>query len=256
MNNTVTIIDEPKATLLSPTVGFAGTAFTITGDNLEDVESVNFIEEILQTPYPATFTKTILSGGSTKLTGLVPNIDTTHEHYIVRVENSLGKSDFCCFSPYQATQTNVQNISGDDVKQTSDRITVNAEISDTPSNEQGFQVLNLDYTPAKIGNKLIIQCELSLQSNFWGSAVVALFKDNETTPAKAWNYALLGLNFGQIAKLSYVADINSLGTQVWKVRIGRSAGTFPLIYLNRNSQNATPYAGAASSWIAITEIDN
>mgnify|MGYP003628327363 CR=1 FL=1 len=58
----------------------------------------------------------------------------------------------------------------------------------------------------------------------------------------------------QVDKLK--SGLNSLGTQVWKVRIGRSAGTFPLIYLNRNSQNATPYAGAASSWIAITEIDN
>ena len=258
MNSTVTFINKPQITALSPSVGFAGNAFTIQGHNLEDVETVYFIDSFGKS-YQATFnTYTIVgeSSDTVNITGTIPNIDTTLGEYVVRVQNSLGFDDHCCFSPYQATQTNVQNISGDDAKQVSDKITINAEISDTPTNTEGFEVLDLSYQPAKIGNKLIIQCEMSLQSNFWGSAVVALFKDNETSPSKVWNYALLGLNFGQIAKLSYVADIDNLNSQTWRVRIGRAAGTYPLIYLNRNSQSSTPYGGATSSWIAITEIDN
>lgn len=252
MHDILTFIHKPEITSFSPTVGFSGTAFMIQGNNLVDVEGVDFIDAFGNV-YQASFSYNSINQ---IINGSVPNIDTTLGEYVVRVKNSLGHSDWCCFTPYQATQTNITNISGDDAKQTSDKITVNAEINDTPDSSQGFEVMHLSYDPARIGNKLIIQCELSLQSSFWGSAVVALFKDNETTPAKVWNYALLGLNFGQIAKLSYVADINTLTAQTWRVRIGRAAGTYPLIYLNRNSQTATPYGGSTSSWIAITEIDN
>ena len=254
-NNILTFIDEPSITTFTPSVGFAGTQFTIQGDNLEDAETIYFIEAITNVSYFATFQK-IDSGGSTVIQGTVPDIDSTKRDYIVRIENSLGSHDWCCFSPYQATRTNISNISGDDSKQVFDKLTINAEISDAPTNTQGFQVLDLDYKPAKIGNKLLVQCELSLQSNFWGSAVVALFKDSEAFPRKAWNFGLQGLNFGQVAKLTYVADIDTLSTQYWKVRIGRAAGTYPLIYLNRNSQTFNAYNGNTSSVMVITEIDN
>ena len=82
------------------------------------------------------------------------------------------------------------------------------------------------------------------------------FKGSETTPRKVWNYSLLGLNFGQSAKIGYVAEAEATTTQTWSVRVGRAAGTFPIIYVNRDSSTTLPYGGAASSWMSITEIDD
>ena len=131
-----------------------------------------------------------------------------------------------------------------------------AEISDTPTNTQGFEILDLSYTPVSPSTKLIVQCQLSLQSNFWGSAVIALFKDSETTPRKVWNYSLLGMNMGQVAKMGYLVESTSMSSQTWRVRVGRAENTYPTIYINRNSQSSTPYGGATSSWMSITEIDS
>lgn len=86
--------------------------------------------------------------------------------------------------------------------------------------------------------------------------MIALFKGNETTPRKVWNYVLLGTNFGQVAKLGYVADSENLSPQTWRVRLGRAEGTLPIIYVNRNAATSTPYGGNTNSWAMITEIDD
>ena len=88
-NNILTFIDEPSITTFTPSVGFAGTQFTIQGDNLEDAETIYFIEAITNVSYFATFQK-IDSGGSTVIQGTVPDIDSTKRDYIVRIENSFN----------------------------------------------------------------------------------------------------------------------------------------------------------------------
>ena len=65
----------------------------------------------------------------------------------------------------------------------------------------------------------------------------------------------MGINFGQVAKLGIVEDSSSLSPQVWRVRVGRTHNTYPTIYINRSVESATPYGGATSSWMSITEID-
>jgi hypothetical protein len=254
MSNQITFIKKPIITSFGPTVGFTGNSFIIYGENLEDTERVYFIDAFEQKK-EVGFNKSTTAQGTPILTGTIPVLDGTLGKYIVRAENSLGFDDFCCFEHYVSTQTLIRHISGDDTKQTNDRLSINSEISASPTNAQGFEVLNLSYNPVGPTNKLLIQAELSLQSNYWGSAVVALFKDSETTPKKVWNYSLLGLNFGQIAKIGYVAEAESTSAQIWKVRVGRAAGTFPIIYVNRDSSTNLPYGGAASSWMSITEID-
>ena len=203
----------------------------------------------------ASFTKHT-QYGNTVLTGYVPNIDNTTGQHLIRVENESGSGEFCCFSPFTTTQTNIPNISGDVTEQTDDKLAINSVISNDITNTQGFEVLSINYSPRMGNNKLLIQCELSIQSNFFGAAVVALFKDNETVPRKVWNYSLMGLNFGQIGKLGYVAPAIGTASQTWKVRLGRPDNTYATVYLNRNAQTGQPYGGATSSWMSITEIQS
>ena len=254
-NNSITFIKKPEISTFYPPNGHGGVSFIMTGENLEDVEHVYFIDAFegkTETP----FNKSLDSNGKTKLTGIVPILDGTLGVHVIRAENALGYSDKCCFVPLVSTQTSIANISGDDARQIDDKYAINAEISDTPTNTQGFEILDLSYTPVSPSTKLIVQCQLSLQSNFWGSAVIALFKDSETTPRKVWNYSLLGMNMGQVAKMGYLVESTSMSSQTWRVRVGRAENTYPTIYINRNSQSSTPYGGATSSWMSITEIDS
>jgi len=254
MSNAITFIKKPVVETFYPPNGLGGIGFIITGQNLEDAEHVYFIDAF-ENKVEVPFNKVLEQSGATKLTGIVPVLDGTLGVRMVRVENSVGYSDKCCFSPLVSTQTSIANISGDDVIQIDDKYAINAEISDTPTNTQGFEVLTLTYTPVSPSTKLVIESHLSLQSNFWGSAVVALFKNNEATPKKVWSYALMGINFGQVAKLGVIEDSSSLTPQTWRVRVGRTHNTYPTIYINRSVESATPYGGATSSWMSITEID-
>tara|TARA_Y100001937_G_scaffold100427_1_gene137491 strand:+ start:374 stop:1141 length:768 start_codon:yes stop_codon:yes gene_type:complete len=255
MSNQIHFIKKPIVTGISPSIGFTGNSFVINGVHLHDASNVYFVD-VFGNKTEVNFSKQTTPQGTQIISGTIPALDGTLGKYLVRVENSLGFDDFCCFEHYVSTQTLIRNISGDDTKQTSDRLSINSEISASPTNTQGFEVLNLTYNPVGPTNKLLVQAEISLQSSYWGSAVVALFKDSETTPKKVWNYSLLGLNFGQIAKIGYVAEANSTNQQKWRVRVGRAAGTFPIIYVNRDSSTNLPYGGAASSWMSITEIDD
>ncbi len=257
MDNVVTFIQEAKITSFSPQVGFAGDPFEIQGENLEDVENIYFINSF-EDKYQASFNIVTPDQNPAKIMGNIPNIDSSIGDYKIRIENSLGYNDWGFFKPYLSVQTNLQNISGDDTTQMYDKLATTSEISSSPTSSEGIQIMSLSYKPVMGGNKLVVQCELSLQSNFWGSAVVALFKDNETTPSKVWNYGLQGLNFGQIAKLTYIADASTVATQTWKVRVGRPTGTYNTVYVNMNSVSSNPYGSGleTSSWLGITEIDN
>ncbi len=250
----ITFIKKPIVSGFSPLLGLTSTTFTVFGSYLEDAESLYFVD-VFGKKTQVSFSKNGTAPNTT-LTGSIPVLDGTIGKYLVRVENSLGHSDFCCFQHHVSTQTNIVNISGDDTKQINDKYSINSAISHTPTNTEGFEILNLNYIPVGPSNKLVVQAEVSLQSSFWGSAVLALFKNSETTPKKVWNYSLLGLNFGQVAKIGYVADAESTNTQTWRLRVGRASGTLPVIYVNRDSNTSQPYNGATSSWMSITEIDN
>jgi hypothetical protein len=256
MSDSITFINKPVITTFSPYVGFTGNTFNISGENLLDVEHVYFIDVFGEKTEVTFSTFENLVNNTIMLTGQVPMLDGTIGKYVVRVENALGYDDYCCFEHWVSTQTNIQNISGDDITQIDDKYSINAEINNTPTNTQGFEIMSLSYDPIGPTNKIIIQAEVSLQSSFWGAGVLALFKNWETTPKKVWNYSLLGLNFGQVAKIGFVADAGSTNTQTWRLRVGRVAGTFPVIYINRNSNTSIPYSGATSSWMSVTEIDN
>ena len=57
-------------------------------------------------------------------------------------------------------------------------------------------------------------------------------------------------------ELGYVMDAGGTATQTWRVRVGRAENTYPIIYVNRNSETSVPYGGAASSWMSITEVQS
>jgi len=250
----ITFIKKPIINAFDPVLGLTGRSFTVFGANLEDTESLYFVD-VFGKKTQVNFSKTG-EPPSAMLSGTIPVLDGTIGKYLVRAENSLGYSDFCCFQHHVTTQTNIVNISGDDTKQVDDKYSINSTISHAPTSTEGFEILNLSYSPVGPSNKLIIQAEVSLQSSFWGSAVLALFKNYETSPKKVWNYSLLGLNFGQVAKIGYVDDAETTISQTWRLRVGRALGTHPIIYVNRDSNTSQPYDGATSSWMSITEIDN
>ena len=251
--NTITFISDVSDVSISPTYGFVGIDFTIAGLNLEDATYLYFVDSF-ENEIQSAFTK-VGTGENTTLQGKIPLLDGTKGVCRIKVGNSLGFTMGNYFEPWVASQTDIPNLSGDVTAQSTDRLAINSVISNTPNSNEGFQILSLGYTPVRPDHKLLIQSEVCLQSSFWGSAVLALYKDDLTTPQKVWNYGLMGYNLGQVAKLSLVVSAGYGGQQVWKLRVGRTPNTFPIIYINRDSNTATPYYGTPSSWMSITEIE-
>tara|TARA_R100000808_G_C2150819_1_gene159676 strand:- start:1191 stop:1991 length:801 start_codon:yes stop_codon:yes gene_type:complete len=258
MSNTITFINSPQASGITPEAGYNGITFSINGQNLSDVTGMSFMS-MFQDEYPANFS--VVS--DTQITGVVPLLDGTLGPHKVIARNEVGKSELCCFHPYIVASSSTPVAFNSQrrfikyaYKQINDRYGINSTINDTPSQTQGFEVMQIKTKAEHPHNVFEITCELSLQSDFWGAAVIALFKDDEQIPQKVWNYQLLGADMGQVARLTYLVDsVGDVVDHTWRIRVGKTHTSYPSIYMNRGPSSLFPYYGKTSSFMAISEIE-
>ena len=257
MGTSINFIRPPTGDSISPNVGHNGTIFTLGGPSLGDVTGVHFMN-MFEDQYPATFGVV----DNTKITGQVPLLDGTLGPYKVNLTNEVGKDDICCFYPYitaSATMPIIFNSQRNFVKYTykqiDDKYGINAAIDNAPNKTQGYEVVSVTEQLENPNNLLEIKCELSLQSAFWGAAVLALFKDDETIPLKVWNYSLLGQDMGQIARFTYLDSPGNMEEHRYRIRLGRTHTSYAAVYMNRGVNESHPYYGKTSSYMSISEIE-
>ena len=253
----IQFIQPPTGETITPSVGYNGIDFTLTGPSLKDVTGVHFMN-MFEDQYVASHG--VVS--NTQITGQVPLIDGTLGPYKIRLTNEVGQDDICCFYPYITASASTpiifnsqRNFVKYTYKQIDDKYGVNAAIGNTPSNTEGYEVIAITEQLEHPSNLLEIKCELSLQSDFWGAAVLALFKDSEVIPLKVWNYSLLGLNMGQIARFTYLDSPGDMSEHRYRIRLGRTHTSYSAIYMNRDMATSHPYYGKTSSYMTISEIE-
>jgi len=251
MSATITFVDSPKINSITPDYGLYGAPFMIDGSGLQHVTGVQF-QNMFQDILPATHT--VMS--DTQISGAVPMVDGTLGYHKVIVQNGAGNDGLCCFRPIVPVQLQVtRRLIQYRYRQITDRYGINSSITNTPNKYQGHEVENIVVQPMSSSNTLEITCEISLESSYWGGAVVALFKGNETYPVKVWDFALLGEGMGTIAKLTYLVEASSTDSQTWRVRVGKSENSYATIYINRTLTHSVPFMGYTSSFISIKEIE-
>ena len=252
MSSNIQFISLPSGSSITPSYGLPTNAFEIAGTNLDQGTGVLFVDKF-QNEIAANFT----SVSDVKITGNVPLIDSTLGKHEVRVQNELGYSKLYFDPLVPALAAEPRRLIQHTVQDITDHLGINAGISQTaPNNTQGYEIATTTVSAIHSSSSLIVSCELSLENDFWGAAVVALFKDSETTPRRVWNFGLIGPTMGQMATLSYVVTAGTTSNQTWRIRLGRSDSSFSTVYLNRNSTNANPYGlDISRSYMTVTEIE-
>ena len=252
MSNSIQFISLPSGSSIEPSYGLTNTDFTISGQNLTDATGVLFVDKF-QNEVSSNFA----AQSSTIITGKVPLVDHTLGKHEVRVQNELGHTKLY-FDPFTPVQTvSPRRLIQHKVTTITDHLGINSQISDTaPNNTQGYEVASTTVNAIHSSSALIISCELSLENDFWGAAVVALYKGSETTPRRVWNYGLIGPQMGQMAVLTYIDTAGTTDHQTWRVRLGTSSNSFSTVYLNRSFTSTNPYGiDVSRSYMTITEIE-
>lgn len=131
-----------------------------------------------------------------------------------------------------------------------------------PSITEGVELFNIDYTPRKIGNKIIVTALSSgyETSNIDNAYVIAIFKDNEAQ-ASAANAGIDGtssataLNSGEaLIKKAYIADSLNIN---FKIR-GGIAGVGTGFTNQKRDYGVIVYNFGQTvmpSWVEIIEIE-
>ena len=253
MSANIQFIEPVSITSVDPGFGLLNEPFSIEGVNLNYATAVKFVDKF-DNEIDVTFT----IESPTKINANVPLLDGTLGVHELRVENELGSHDFCCFSPIvPALAAEPRRLVQLKVNKLTDHLAINAPIQESsPNQTQGYEIASTSITAIHPASTFVINCELSLENDFWGSAVIALFKDSESSPRRVWNYGMIGLNMGTTASLTYVTTAGDVNAQNWRVRLGRTHTSFSTIYLNRNTNNDNPYGlDIAHSYVTIHEIE-
>ena len=193
----------------------------------------------------------------TVINGSVPLLDSSLGRHEVRVQNELGYGKLYFDPVTPALTAEPRRLIGHTVTDITDHLGINSAIPTTsPNNTQGYEIATTSVSAIHASSTFIVSCELSLENDFWGAAVVALYKDLETTPRRVWNYALIGPQMGQMAVLSFVVTAGTTDSQTWRIRLGRAESSLSTVYLNRNSTETNPYGlDIARSYMTVTEIE-
>ena len=252
MSSDIQFISLASGASITPSYGFLNDDFVINGQDLDLATGVLFVDKF-QNEIASTFN----AASSTTINGNVPLLDSSLGRHEVRVQNELGYIKLYFDPTVPAQSAEPRRLIGHTVTAITDHLGINSAIPTTsPNNTHGYEIATTDVSAIHASSALIISCELSLENDFWGAAVVGLFKNNETTPTKVWNYGLIGPQMGQMAVLSHVATAGTTSAQTWRIRLGRSDSSFSTVYLNRNSTQTNPYGlDIATSYMTITEIE-
>lgn len=118
-----------------------------------------------------------------------------------------------------------------------------------PGSTEGTQVLTHNHTPLAAGNQLLIRVVLLLSTAGGSpSAVVALFKDSETSARAA--VVVDGPVFTTVT-LEYVMTAGATSAISFKVRAGNGGGT---IYVNGDNSGARLFNTLSKSTITVEEL--
>jgi len=253
MSANIQFIAPVSGTSITPSFGLLNEPFSIAGVNLNYATTLQFVDKFDN----ATNVEFSIES-PTKINGNVPLLDGTLGAHEIRITNELGSHDFCCFSPIvPALAAEPRRLIQIKVNKLTDHLAINAPIQESsPNQTQGYEIASTSITAIHPASTFVINCELSLENDFWGSAIIALFKDGESSPRRVWNYGMIGLNMGTTANLTYVTTAGDVAAQNWKIRLGRTHTSFSTIYLNRNMSNNNPYGlDIAHSYMTIHEIE-
>ena len=128
---------------------------------------------------------------------------------------------------------------------------------ENPQSSQGTEITGLSISPMQTGHTLIIDAELNLSAGGNSEAIIALYKDDEATPRRAWSNNVYAREYGQIVRMRHVHIVDSLGEQTWSIRAGRRQSRNASVYLNRThymNNPSTILGGKAYSNMTIEEV--
>jgi cytoskeletal protein CcmA (bactofilin family) len=152
------------------------------------------------------------------------------------------------------------NISGINF---TDRYLTSEIVPPNPTQSDGLEIFNINYTAQEIGNYLILDTELNLSAKEICNATVSIFRDSETTPIRAWNQTIFTNNASDVFNMKYFHRAEDTDLHTYKIRVGRRStrGYSPILYINRMQSwpDIYPYASgylgdAAVSSFLISEI--
>jgi hypothetical protein len=253
MSNLLQILRPMALSGFTPQSGAAGQYILISGANLLDATGLHFLdpfEKKTSTSFSAYYDA---ASSSYAISGIIPNLHPSRGFYEVMVENEAGSASKCCF--YMPMSGGLAEGVKLHSRSFTDRIFLNSVIQPTGTNNtQGFEIKNITFTPSRAESTLKIECELNLYSSSFAGAVVALYKDAETTPRRVWNQLLYDSSVGTVFKFSYITSGAAVAPQTWRVRLGRTPDYIANIHLNRSVTYSTIYGAGAASNINITEF--
>ena len=144
-----------------------------------------------------------------------------------------------------------------------DRYLTSEIVPPNPTQSDGLEIFNINYTAQEIGNYLILDTELNLSAKEICNATVSIFRDSETTPIRAWNQTIFTNNASDVFNMKYFHRAEDTDLHTYKIRVGRRStrGYSPILYINRMQSwpDIYPYASgylgdAAVSSFLISEI--
>ena len=154
------------------------------------------------------------------------------------------------------------NISGINF---TDRYATTEIMPANPTQSDGIEIFSMNYTAQATGNYLILDTELNLGAKEMADSVICIFRDNETSPIRAWTQNINNNNQGLVFNMKYFHEAEDTALHTYKIRVGRreTRGYDPIVYINRlwsypnedTYPHATGYLGdAAVSSFLISEI--
>ena len=180
MSSNIQFISLPSGGSINPSYGLLNDSFEVNGQNLTQATGVLFVDKF-QNEIASTFS----AASDTVINGNVPLLDASLGRHEVRVQNELGYTKLY-FDPLVPAQTaEPRRLIGHTVTDITDHLGINSAIPTvSPNNTHGYEIATTSVSAIHPSSTFIISCELSLENDFWGAAVVALFKDNETSPRR------------------------------------------------------------------------
>ena len=152
------------------------------------------------------------------------------------------------------------NISGINF---TDRYATTEIMPANPTQSDGIEIFSMNYTAQATGNYLILDTELNLGAKEMADSVICIFRDNETSPIRAWTQNINNNNQGLVFNMKYFHEAEDTDLHTYKIRLGRrfTRGYDPIVYINRlwtypsEYPTETGYLGeAAVSSFLISEI--
>lgn len=125
-------------------------------------------------------------------------------------------------------------------------------LASTPTITSGTQIFDFNYTPTRIGSKIIFTSHLHFARVSGGSDAVgyALFIDNATNAVAVSTKRAVTLDISENIHMRHEFNTESLDQINFKCRIGTNGG----FNIELNSESGSDYGGLLKSWATVEEF--